>query len=283
MYFKRPSDLLDGFIDVFVDRPRQLSGLPSGLSDLDAITGGFGPGTLTFIAGRPSSGKTAFLRNLVEHATLRLNKGVAVFTLEASAGQFMRRLVASCARVDLDALRAEEDERAVQRLSDCRAELQDARLWIDGSPSLSIGDLRGRAHELAAHEKLDLIVLDYLQMLSDEDAESRHEDVARSVRGLKQLALELEIPVVAASQVQRVVENRVSKRPFPSDLRESGTLEEVADLVIFIHRDEMYDPHSDRPGTAEMIVAKNRNGHQASTLVKFLEPYGRFANLPEKQ
>lgn len=282
MYFKRPSDLLDGFIDVYIDRPTQLSGLPSGLSDLDGITGGFEPGTLTFLAGRPSSGKTAFLRNLVEYATLRLNKGVAVFTLETSAGQFMRRLVASCARVDLDALRVEENQRAVQRLSDCRAELQDARLWIDGSPSLSIGDLLSRAHELADREKLDLVVLDYLQLLSDEDAESRHEDVARSVRGLKQLALELEVPVVAASQVQRVVENRVNKRPVLSDLRESGALEEVADLVIFIYRDEMYDPHTDRPGTAEMIVAKNRNGRQASTIVTFVEPHGRFANLPER-
>lgn len=226
-------------------------------------------------------GKTSLLTTMAAHAALRGAVGVAVFTLESSALDLMRRFWSSEARVALDRLRdaTELSGREIDRLTDTKARYSNAALWTHSSPTLSIGELQDRARALAAREELGLIMVDYLQLMSDDKAESRHEDVARSVRGLKQLALELNVPVVAASQVQRNVESRLNKRPLLGDLRESGAIEEVADVVIFIYRDEYYDPHSEEIGIAELHVAKQRHGGVAYEKVHFHDAHVRFNDL----
>lgn len=282
--FKRSKDVLDAIsrqVDHLRGNPGTLAGLSSGFRSLDMVTGGFAPGSLTIVASRPGMGKTAFLTTIAAHAALRGDVGVAVFTLESPAPDLMRRFLSAEARVDLYRLRnaTELSERDLRRLSDTKERLSNAALWIHSSPTLSIGELQDRARALAAKEELGLIMVDYLQLMSDDKAESRHEDVARSVRGLKRLALELNVPVVAASQVQRNIESRPNKRPMLGDLRESGAIEEVADVIIFIYRDEYYDPHSEEHGIAELNVVKQRHGPDAYEKVQFHGAHVRFNNL----
>lgn len=281
--FKRISEVFDTanqeLHDSFNHHP-DLVGVPSGLRDLDSIVGGFLPGSLILVAGRPKSGKTALLTTISSRLALREGQGVAFFTLELSAGLLMRRMLCAEARVDTQRLDTGNlSERDYQRLNDIMERFRHADLWVDDSPAISTAELMERAYALANEVQLGMIVVDYLQLLPGNDSQSRHEEVAGFARTLKELARELNVPVIAASQVRQEVENRINKRPGLGDLRESGALAEVADLVVSIYRDEMHDPLSEAQGIAELNVVKNRNGVEGRARMQFHGGHVRFNDL----
>ena len=269
---------------------RSLTGTPSGFSDLDAITGGFQPGNLIIVAARPSMGKSALVTNIAENVALSRERPrpVALFSLEMSEAELAQRFVASQASIKGDDLRKGRlrDESKWKRVLKVAGEYDAAPLYIDDSSDVGILDVRAKARRLhqqamADHGGLGLIILDYLQLLrADSRIENRVQQVGEMSRGLKILARELNVPVIALSQLSRGVESRTDKRPMLSDLRESGQIEQDADLVMFIYRDEYYHPETtDRPGEAELIIAKHRNGGLGDVPLTFQNEYPRFLGL----
>jgi replicative DNA helicase len=262
-----------------------LTGTPSGFRDLDDITGGFQRSNLIVLAARPSMGKSALVTNMAENVAVKSGKPVALFSLEMSETELAQRFIASQARMSGDKLRkgqvARSDWPRVLKACD---KLHHAPLWGDDSSDMDILELRAKARRLHAQEKsnggLGLIVVDYLQLMRpDRMSDSRVEQVGQMSRGLKILARELEVPVLAVSQLNRAVEQRPDKRPLLSDLRESGQIEQDADLVMFIYRDEYYNRDTDNPGVAEISIAKHRNGPAGVTVeLTFLERFPKFAN-----
>jgi replicative DNA helicase len=258
-----------------------LTGTPSGFDDLDSITGGFQPGNLIIIAARPAMGKSALMCNIAEHAAVDHARPVALFSLEMAEAELARRFVASQARIKGEELRkgrvAEERWPKIWKASQ---RLSDAPLWIDDSSDVGMLDIRAKARRLHSQCKggLGLIIIDYLQLMrTDSRYDSRVTAVGELSRGLKILARELGVPVIALSQLSRAVEQRPDKRPQLSDLRESGNLEQDADLVMFIHRDEAYTrEETQRPGEADLIIAKHRNGAIGKVILTFQEHYPRF-------
>ncbi len=235
--------------------PDPVSGLRTGFKDLDNLTAGLQPSSLNVLAARPSMGKTAAALSIGQHAALREGKAVAVFSLEMSAVQLVTRMLCSEARVDMSRIRAGQlSDRDFQRIADTAGRMSEARLFIDDSSALSVTELRSRARKLKAEHDLGLVIIDYLQLMSGTNSENRQQEISTISRGLKSLARELDIPVLALSQLSRAVESRPNKRPMLSDLRESGAVEQDADLVMFIYRDEYYDPHSEQQGIAEIII-----------------------------
>ncbi len=265
-----------------------LTGTPSGFRDLDELTGGFQNGNLIIIAARPSMGKSALVTNIAENAALS-GHAVALFSLEMSQTELAQRFVASQAKIDGDALRKGKVKKdrwpAVLRAAQ---ELAEAPLWIDDSSDINILELRAKARRLHGKamavngEGLGLVIVDYLQLLRANDSrESRVEQVSQMSRGLKVLARELDIPVIAVSQLSRAVESRHPPRPQLSDLRESGQIEQDADLVAFIYREDYYlRDESQRPGEADIIVSKHRNGPVKDVALTFISHYPKFSNLP---
>jgi len=255
----------------------------SGLQDLDRITSGLQAGELVIIAARPSMGKTALAMNMVEHAALELRKSVAVFSMEMSGTQLAMRMIGSAGRFDQHELRTgtfkDEDW---SRMVEAVGRLNEAQLFIDDSAGLNALEVRSRARRL--HRQcggLSLIVVDYLQLMSATSGreENRATEIAEISRSLKGLAKDLKIPVVALSQLNRGVESRQDKRPMMSDLRESGAIEQDADLILFIYRDEVYNPgNEEKRGEAEIIVAKQRNGPTGLVKLTFLGKHIRFEN-----
>jgi replicative DNA helicase len=269
---------------------RSLTGTPSGFSDLDTITGGFQPGNLVIIAARPSMGKSALVTNIAENVALDRDRPrpVALFSLEMSEAELAQRFVASQASIKGDDLRKGrlKDESKWKRVLKVAGEYDAAPLFIDDSSDIGILDVRAKARRLhqqtlADHGGLGLIIVDYLQLLrADTRIENRVQQVGEMSRGLKILARELRCPVIALSQLSRGVESRTDKRPMLSDLRESGQIEQDADLVMFIYRDEYYNPETtDRPGEAELIIAKHRNGGLGDVPMSFQNEYPRFLSL----
>jgi replicative DNA helicase len=269
---------------------RSLTGTPSGFSDLDTITGGFQPGNLVIIAARPSMGKSALVTNIAENVSLDRERPrpVALFSLEMSEAELAQRFVASQASIKGDDLRKGrlKDESKWKRVLKVAGEYDSAPLFIDDSSDIGILDVRAKARRLhqqtlADHGGLGLIIVDYLQLLrADSRIENRVQQVGEMSRGLKILARELRCPVIALSQLSRGVESRTDKRPMLSDLRESGQIEQDADLVMFIYRDEYYNPETtDRPGEAELIIAKHRNGGLGDVPLSFQNEYPRFLSL----
>lgn len=265
-----------------------VTGVPTGFRDLDALTGGWQKSDLIIIAGRPSSGKTAFALSLAANATLHKGKPttVGIFSLEMSTQQLIMRLLCAEARVDAHAVRTgrlPEDD--WKRLSLGAGRLAKANLFIDDSASLGILELRAKARRLKAEHNVGMIIVDYLQLMQGpRSAENREKEISAISRSLKALAKELDIPVLALSQLSRAVEGRTDKRPILSDLRESGAIEQDADVVAFVHRPEMYlDPNSDKAGEvqgkAEIIVGKQRNGPIDDVTLAFVHRYARFENL----
>jgi replicative DNA helicase len=266
-----------------------LTGTPSGFRDLDELTGGFQNGNLIIIAARPSMGKSALVTNIAENAALA-GYPVALFSLEMSQTELAQRFVASQAKIDGDALRKGKVKKdrwpAVLKAA---GELSEAPLWIDDSSDINILELRAKARRL--HGKamgqngvgLGMVIIDYLQLLRANDSrESRVEQVSQMSRGLKILARELNIPVIAVSQLSRAVESRPGARPQLSDLRESGQIEQDADLVGFIYREDYYlREESQRPGEADIIVAKHRNGPVRDVALTFISHYPKFTNMPK--
>ncbi len=265
-----------------------VTGVPTGFRDLDTLTGGWQNSDLIIIAGRPSCGKTAFALSLAANAAMHKNKptGVGIFSLEMSTRQLVMRLLCAEARVDAHAVRTgrlPDDD--WKRLSIGAGRLAKANIFIDDTASLGILELRAKARRLKAEQNVGLVIIDYLQLMQGpRSSENREKEISAISRSLKALAKELDIPVVALSQLSRAVEGRTDKRPILSDLRESGAIEQDADLVAFVHRPEMYtDPKSEKmeevQGKAEIIVGKQRNGPIDDVTLAFVSRYARFENL----
>ncbi len=264
-----------------------VTGVPTGFRDLDTLTGGWQNSDLVIIAGRPSSGKTAFALSLASNAALHKSKPttVGIFSLEMSIQQLIMRLLCAEARADAHAVRTGRlPEEEWTRLSHAAGRLAKARIFIDDSASLGILELRAKARRLKAEHNVGLIIVDYLQLMQGpRAAENREKEISAISRSLKALAKELAIPVIALSQLSRAVEGRTDKRPILSDLRESGAIEQDADVVAFVHRQEMYvDPKSDKAmdvaGKAEIIVGKQRNGPIDDVSLTFVHRFARFEN-----
>ncbi len=265
------------------DNPSDVTGVPTGFTDLDAKTSGLQPGDLIIVAGRPSMGKTAFSLNIAENVALDARLPVAVFSMEMAASQLVMRMLGSVGRLDQHKLRTGrigDDE--WPKLTHAIGVLDEAPIYIDESPGLTAMEVRARARRLARQCKggqLGLIVLDYLQLMSGTGTgENRATEISEISRSLKGLAKELHVPVIALSQLNRSLEQRPNKRPVMSDLRESGAIEQDADLILFIYRDEVYNPDSPDKGTAEIIIGKQRNGPTGTVRMTFLGEYTRFEN-----
>lgn len=261
----------------------QTSGVPTGFKYLDAITNGFQPGDLVILAARPSMGKTAFALNIVQQAAELSNEPVALFSLEMGAEQLMARMISAVGRIDGKVLRtgqlSNEDE---LRLASALKTLSANKIYIDDSPVLKVMDIASKCRNLKNEHGLSLVVIDYLQLIAgpSNSRESRQIEVSEISRSLKSLARELKVPIIALSQLSRGVEQRTDKRPLMSDLRESGAIEQDADIVAFIHRDDYYD--RDNPevaGHAELIISKHRNGATGVVNLSFEKDYNRFLTV----
>ena len=271
-------------VQEMADNPNDVTGVPSGFYDLDRLTAGFQAGDLIVLAARPSMGKTALAINIAEHVALNEGLPVAVFSMEMGAAQLAVRVVGSIGRIDQSHLRTgklTDDE--WPRLTEAIEKLRSIPFHIDESAGLSSGELRASSRRLARQcGKLGLIVVDYLQLMSgsSNDSENRATELGEISRGLKMLAKELQCPVIALSQLNRSVETRPDKRPMMSDLRESGAIEQDADIVMFIYRDEYYTKEACKePGVAEIIIAKQRNGPTGMIKLAFLKPITKFESL----
>ena len=260
-----------------------ITGVGSGFKDLDELTAGFQPSDLIIVAARPSMGKTAFVLNIAQNAALDTNVPVAFFSLEMSKEQLVQRLLCSEGRVDSQKLRRGRlSPEEYQRLAAAAGHLNTAPLWIDDSPGATVLEMRAKARRLKSETDLGLLVVDYMQLMSSSGkSENRVQEVSEISRGLKALAREIEVPVVALSQLSRAPEQRNDRRPQLSDLRESGSIEQDADLVMFLYRPEYYFGPVDKDGNnlegqAELIVAKQRNGPTGSIDLIFLSEFTRF-------
>lgn len=264
------------------DNASDVTGIPTGFSDLDSMTSGLQPGDLVIVAGRPSMGKTAFSLNIAENVALDTGLPVAVFSMEMGATQLAMRMIGSVGRLDQHRMRTGrlEDEDWV-RLTTALGKLNDAPMFIDESAGLNALEVRARARRLHRQcGKLGLIVIDYLQLMSaTRQGENRATEISEISRALKSLAKELDVPVVALSQLNRGLEQRPNKRPVMSDLRESGAIEQDADVILFIYRDQVYNPDSPDKGTAEIIIGKQRNGPIGTVRLTFLGEHTRFENF----
>jgi replicative DNA helicase len=273
-------------IQELYDKKSHVTGLESGFIDLDARTAGFQKSDLIIVAGRPSMGKTSFCLNIAEHCAIKRQVPVAIFSLEMSKEQVAQRMLCSQSRVDGHRLRTgylRDAEWTV--LTRAAGELSEAPIYIDDTPGISILEVRAKARRLAMEvQNLGLIVVDYLQLMrGGENAENRQQEISRISQSLKSLAKELGVPVIALSQLSRAVEQRGGdRRPVLSDLRESGAIEQDADVVLFIYRPELYHPDDEEVrGTAEIIIGKQRNGPVGTLRLAFLSAFARFENLSQ--
>ncbi len=269
-------------IDTLYQSDSPITGVPTGWHDVDTITAGLQRGDLVIIAGRPSMGKTTFAMNIAEHAAIKDKVGVAMFSMEMAGEQLAMRLMSSLGRIDQHRIRTgrlEDDD--WPRLTSALSILKDAPLHIDDSAGLSPMDVRARARRLKRqHQNLGLIIIDYLQLMQvPGNVENRATEISAISRSLKALARELNVPVIALSQLNRSLEQRPNKRPVNSDLRESGAIEQDADLIAFIYRDEVYNPESTDKGIAEIIIGKQRNGPTGTVKLTFLGRYTRFESF----
>lgn len=275
-------ELLDRVTEM-AENPNDITGIRTGFHDFDKMTSGLQPGDMIVLAARPSMGKTSLAINIAEHVALEEGLPVAVFSMEMGASQLAVRIVGSIGRIDQGHLRTGKlSDEEWPRLTEAIEKLRTVSLHIDETPGLSTSELRANARRLARqYGRLGLIVVDYLQLMSTSSSgdENRATAVGEISRGLKMLAKELKCPVIALSQLSRGVESRTDKRPMMSDLRESGAIEQDADIIMFIYRDDYYDKNSKEPGVAEVIISKHRNGPTGTVKLAFLKPITKFENL----
>lgn len=269
-------------IDRLYQNKAHVTGIPSGYVDFDIKTAGLQPSELIIIAGRPSMGKSAFAIGIAEYAGVIEKVPTAIFSLEMSKEQLVQRMLCSHARVDAHKVRT--GYLAVSdwpRLTAAAGKLSEAPIFIDDTPAISVMELRAKARRLKSHHGIKLIILDYMQLMrgSAMNMESRQQEISEISRSLKALARELSVPVIAISQLSRAVESRTDHRPQLSDLRESGAIEQDADVVVLILREEYYNPSPDNQGVAEVIIAKQRNGPVGSLRLAFIKEFTRFDNL----
>jgi replicative DNA helicase len=276
------------YISKITSNPNFTTGVPTGFRDLDEMTTGLQPGSLNVIAARPSMGKTAFALSIAQNISVRQNKAVAVFSLEMPASQLVLRMMCAEARVDMNRVRQGAlNEKDFERLVSAAGKLSEAPMYIDDASDLTVTELRSKSRRLMAERDLQLIVIDYLQLMSGSGTskgggENRQQEISSISRGLKSLARELNIPVVVLSQLSRQVESRPNHRPMLSDLRESGAIEQDADLVSFIYRDEYYHKDSEKQGIAEIIIGKQRNGPVGTCELQFHSQHVRFNDLAKE-
>lgn len=274
-------------IDKIASTKVPVVGVPSGYGDLDNLTGGFRPGQFIIIAARPAMGKTSLALNIASHAAVNMGKKVAIFTMEMAADEVIMRMFSSAAEVNMDSMLKGfgMNEEKLIRIMQASEVLSTKQIYIDESGTNTPLEIRAKTRRLAAElGGLDLIIIDYLQLMTlPRDKDNRQQEIAEISRGLKILAKDMKIPVVALSQLNRLLESREDKRPRLADLRESGAIEQDADLVMFIYRDEYYYPDkTEKPGTAEIIVGKNRHGATGHTELGFVKEYTLFRNLDTK-
>lgn len=280
-------------IKISIDKLTELSaqkqsttGVSSGFDQLDKLTAGFQAGEMTIIAARPSMGKTAFSLNIAQHAAIREKKTVAYFSVEMAKEQMMMRMIASEARVNLSDLRVGSvNDNAWPRLIDKASKMAEAPIYIDDTSGISPFEIRAKARRMKAQSGLDMIIVDYLQLMQlKQKVESREREVSEISRTLKAIAKELQIPVIALAQLNRGVEGRSGHKPMLSDLRESGSIEQDADVIMLLYREEYYERENpDVKGKAEVIVGKNRNGPVGSASLRWESHIGRFSNLEDAQ
>ena len=270
-------------IDTLYHSTESITGLSTGLKDLDELTSGLQPADLVIVAGRPSMGKTTFVMNIAEHTAIQSQKPVLVFSMEMPSDSLAMRMMSSLGRIEQNRIRSGKlTDEDWPRITSSVSMLSESPMFIDDSGNLSPAEMRARSRRLAKeHGQLGLIVVDYLQLMKAPgfSSDNRTAEISEISRSLKALAKELNVPVIALSQLNRSLEQRQDKRPIMSDLRESGAIEQDADLIAFIYRDEVYNEDSPNKGTAEIIIAKQRNGPIGKVHVAFLGKYSRFEDL----
>ena len=285
---KSYSPLKDVLVESFTkleelyNRKQHITGVPSGFTDLDYRTAGFHGSELILIAARPAMGKTAFALNIASNAALRANVPVAVFSLEMSKEQLVNRILSSESMVDSNKIRTgklEEDDWA--KLAETIGPLSEAEMYIDDTPGISITEIRAKCRKLKIEKNIGLVVIDYLQLIQGTGKRngSREQEISEISRSLKILAKELDVPVIALSQLSRAAEQRPDHRPMLSDLRESGAIEQDADIVMFLYRDDYYNPDSEKKNIAEVIIAKHRGGSTGTVELLWLGSYTKFVNI----
>lgn len=261
-----------------------VTGIATGFYDLDYKTAGLQPSDLILIAARPSMGKTAFVLNIAEYAALKSNITTAIFSLEMSKDQLVKRILSMNSKVDSQAIRSGElqDEDWIKIVESART-IGNSNLIIDDTPGISVSELRSKCRKLKLEKGLGMVIIDYLQLMSGgKKTESRQQEISEISRSLKALAREINAPVIALSQLSRAVEQRPDKRPMLSDLRESGAIEQDADVVMFIYRDDYYNHDSEEAGVSEIIIGKQRNGPTGTVKLAWLSQYTKFANLENR-
>jgi replicative DNA helicase len=277
--------LIDVFnrIDFLSKQKGAITGIPSGFQDLDRMTSGFQRSDLIIVAARPSVGKTAFALNIAQNVGVRARECVAIFSLEMSASQLVQRIICAEGNIDANKIRSGkmETDEDWEKLTMAIATLSEANIFIDDSPTITVADIRAKCRRLKVEKGLGLIVIDYLQLIHGRGkaGENRQQEVSEISRTLKAIARELEVPVIALSQLSRGVEQRQDKRPMMSDLRESGSIEQDADIVAFLYRDDYYDQESEKKNRIEIIVAKQRNGPVGTVELGFQKNYNKFVSL----
>ncbi|MGE0456074.1 MAG: replicative DNA helicase [Vicinamibacteria bacterium] len=270
-------------IDQLAQSKELVTGLPTGFVDIDEMTSGLQKGDLIIVAARPSMGKTSFCLNVAQHASLRAGETVAIFSLEMSKEQLVLRMLCADARIDSHKLRTGNlQEKDWARLAKAYADLSSSRIFIDDSATVSPLEMRAKCRRLKAEHGLGLVIVDYLQLMSSGGrVENRQQEISAISRSMKGLAKELGAPLIALSQLSRAPEARTDRRPQLSDLRESGAIEQDADVVMFIYREEEHKPTEENRGIAEIIVGKQRNGPTGSKKLAFLKEFTRFENLQQ--
>lgn len=286
--FEHIRDILDAYydkLDHLHNHRGDVVGIPTGFTDLDKMTGGLQRSDLVILAARPSVGKTALALSLAHNSAVRFGASLAIFSLEMSKEQLAQRLLSMDAGVDQQRLRTgyiSDADDEWTRISMSIGRLSESSIYIDDTPGISLIEMRSKARRLKAEHNFDVLILDYLQLMQGTGTKgdgNRQQEISEISRGLKGLARELDVPVLALSQLSRAVESRTSKVPQLSDLRESGSIEQDADIVMFIYRDEIYNPETDRPNIADIIVAKHRNGPVGTVSLYFQPSQTRFRDL----
>ncbi|WP_039880607.1 replicative DNA helicase, partial [Listeria fleischmannii] len=269
-------------IEILHNRKGDITGIPTGFKELDKMTAGFQRNDLIIVAARPSVGKTAFALNIAQNVATKTDENVAIFSLEMGAEQLVMRMLCAEGNINAQNLRTgsltSEDW---QKLTIAMGTLSNSGIFIDDTPGVRVNEIRSKCRRLKQESGLGMIVIDYLQLIqgSGRGGENRQQEVSEISRSLKALARELEVPVIALSQLSRSVEQRQDKRPMMSDIRESGSIEQDADIVAFLYREDYYDREGENDGTIEILIAKQRNGPVGDVKLAFVKEYNKFVNL----
>ena len=275
--------LVDSFtqLEQLYNQKQHITGVPTGFADLDYITAGLHKSDLVIVAARPAMGKSAFALNLASNAAVRYNTPVAIFSLEMSKEQMTNRILCSEAMVDSNKVRTGKEDDDWQKLAEASGNLSQAQIFIDDTPGISVMEIRAKCRKLKLEKNIGMVVIDYIQLVqgSNKRNGSREQEISEISRSLKILAKEINVPVIALSQLSRSVEQRPDHRPMLSDLRESGAIEQDADIVMFLYRDDYYNPDTDKKNIAEVILAKHRGGSTGTVELLWLGNYTKFANL----